>query len=78
KIKMVVQCTAVPCCLLSMSPAFSAWLDGWWDAGVFLSLRDCVLWLTVAITVYSGIEYVWRAVRMLGGDEASGPAVGDE
>lgn len=71
KIKMIVQCAAVPCSLLSMSGEFRYWLDGWWDAGVFLAVRDVILWLTVAITVYSGIEYVWRAARMLRGGGSS-------
>ena len=65
KIKMVVQCAAVPLCLLSLSEPFLASLPDWLPADRFLMLRDVALWGTVAITVYSGVEYVWRAFRML-------------
>jgi CDP-diacylglycerol--glycerol-3-phosphate 3-phosphatidyltransferase len=67
KIKMVVQCAAVPLCLLSLSEPFLASLPDWLPADRFLVLRDVTLWGTVAITVYSGVEYVWRAFRMLAG-----------
>lgn len=70
KIKMIVQCTAVPFCLLSLSGEFLGWLEGSWfgqfvDRGLFFQTRDVILWGTIAVTVYSGVEYTWRAFRML-------------
>ena len=65
KIKMVVQCVAVPLCLLSLSAPFLASLPEWYDANRFRLLRDVSIWATVGITVYSGVEYTWRAFRML-------------
>ena len=58
KIKMVLQCAAVTGCLLS--------LDEWFAAmSPFLLARDALLWSAVAVTIYSGIEYTYRAYRML-------------
>ncbi|MBL8849211.1 MAG: CDP-diacylglycerol--glycerol-3-phosphate 3-phosphatidyltransferase [Planctomycetaceae bacterium] len=65
KLKMILQCIAVPACLLSLSPEFNAWLTPWLSESAFLVLRDACLWLAVAITVYSGLEYTLRAARML-------------
>jgi len=65
KIKMVVQCVAVPLCLLSLSTPFLASLPEWCDADRFHRLRDLSILATVGITVYSGVEYTWRAFRML-------------
>ncbi|MBM3968966.1 MAG: CDP-diacylglycerol--glycerol-3-phosphate 3-phosphatidyltransferase [Planctomycetes bacterium] len=57
KIKMALQCVAVAVSLLSMDARF---------AGVeFIWLRDVILWATVAATAYSGVEYTYRAYRML-------------
>ncbi len=57
KIKMVLQCAAVTASLLSMDERFTA--------PAFILVRDIVLWATVAVTVYSGVEYTYRAYRML-------------
>ena len=70
KIKMIVQCVAVPFCLLSLSGEFLGWLESSWfgqfvDRGLFFRTRDVILWGTIAVTVYSGVEYTWRAFRML-------------
>jgi CDP-diacylglycerol--glycerol-3-phosphate 3-phosphatidyltransferase len=65
KIKMIVQCVAVPLCLLSLSEPFVASLPDWFGVDRFRMLRDMTVWATVGITVYSGIEYTWRAFRML-------------
>jgi len=67
KIKMVVQCTAVPFCLLSLSDPFLGSLPEWFGADQFRVVRDVAVWATVGITVYSGVEYTWRAFRMLAG-----------
>jgi CDP-diacylglycerol--glycerol-3-phosphate 3-phosphatidyltransferase len=65
KIKMIVQCAAVPLCLLSLSDPFVASLPDWFGVDRFRILRDVTVWATVGITVYSGLEYTWRAFRML-------------
>ena len=63
KIKMTLQCVAVTGSLLSMDSRFASWPE-------FLIARDIVLWATVAVTVYSGVEYSYRAFKMLRGDSA--------
>jgi CDP-diacylglycerol--glycerol-3-phosphate 3-phosphatidyltransferase len=60
KIKMIVQCAAVALSLLSLDAWFAAWPE-------FLKTRDVLLWGTVAITLYSGVEYTCRAYRLLRG-----------
>lgn len=63
KLKMLIQSVTVPCCLLSLAPQVQNGLGSLW--GEFLLLRNAMLWLTVLITLYSGIEYLWRAWRLL-------------
>ncbi|GDY07784.1 hypothetical protein LBMAG52_12700 [Planctomycetia bacterium] len=58
KIKMVLQCVAVTGSLLSMDSRFA-------EVSQFILARDVILWATVAVTVYSGVEYTYRAYRML-------------
>lgn len=58
KIKMVLQCMAVTGSLLSMDGRLT-------DVAQFILARDIVLWATVAVTIYSGVEYTYRAYRML-------------
>lgn len=58
KIKMVLQCAAVAASLLSMDIRFA-------EISSFILIRDVILWATVAVTVYSGVEYTYRAYRML-------------
>lgn len=65
KIKMGFQCVAVPLCLLSLSPEFMTLWTKWSTQSMFLRLRDLTIWATVAITVYSGVEYSWRAFQIL-------------
>ena len=65
KIKMGLQCTAVPFCLLSLSPDFQSQVEKLMDWSRFIGLRDFVVFLTVVVTLYSGVEYTWRAVRVL-------------
>jgi CDP-diacylglycerol---glycerol-3-phosphate 3-phosphatidyltransferase len=57
KIKMFLQCVAVTASLLSLDARFNS--DG------FRMLRDVILWITIAVTVYSGVSYTYRAYRML-------------
>lgn len=58
KIKMILQCGAVTASLLSMDAEFAA-------VSSFLLARDILLWGMTAATVYSGVEYTYRAYRML-------------
>jgi len=57
KLKMVIQCMAVTGSLLSLSPLIAG--------PTFNALRDFVLWGAVAITVWSGVVYIYRAREML-------------
>jgi CDP-diacylglycerol---glycerol-3-phosphate 3-phosphatidyltransferase len=65
KIKMGFQCLAVPLCLLSLSPEFITSWKSLISEGLLFQLRDLAIWATVAITVYSGVEYSWRAFLIL-------------
>ncbi len=73
KVKMVLQCVAVPVCLLSLSPEFREMIGGGKMAGLFDVFRDVVLWVTVAVTIYSGAEYTVRGFRMLSVAMQQGP-----
>lgn len=62
KLKMFLQCAAATACLLSMDPAFAVGSI----SGLRISLvRDILLWLMVAVTVWSGVVYVRRAMQIL-------------
>ena len=62
KLKMFLQCDAATASLLSLDPAFS----GLSVAGIgFLQIRDILLWSMVAVTVWSGYDYVLRAIELL-------------
>lgn len=63
KLKMATQSVTIPICLLSLSPVVSAWLGDY--AAHFVMLRDVMIWLTLATTVYSGLEYIWRGIQMM-------------
>lgn len=58
KIKMVLQCAAVTGSLLSMDARFA-------DVPTFILVRNVLLWAMTAVTIYSGVEYTFRAYRML-------------
>ena len=64
KLKMVLQCVAAPACLyfLSYADAADAPAWSWW-------LMVGSVWGTVAITVYSGVIYIFVAVRLIRGDD---------
>jgi CDP-diacylglycerol--glycerol-3-phosphate 3-phosphatidyltransferase len=64
KLKMLLQCMAVPLSLLSLSPEFLRDAAAWVSPAQFNGLRDAALWLAVAITVLSGLEYFVRAIRL--------------
>ena len=62
KFKMFLQCVAATVCLLSLDPTFASWSF----AGVSFTLfRDILLWSMVAVTVWSGVDYVRRAIQLL-------------
>ncbi len=65
KIKMGFQCLAVPLCLLSLSREFLSNWSSVISEPQLIHLRDLSIWATVAITVYSGVEYSWRAFHIL-------------
>jgi len=57
KLKMAMQCAAVTASLVSLSPEMTwQWLP---------QVRDVLLWLAVAVTIWSGMVYVVRAARLL-------------
>ena len=57
KAKMALQCVAVTAALLSLSPKPDwSWLP---------FVRDVLLWAAVIVTIWSGVVYVVRAVRLL-------------
>lgn len=61
KLKMALQCAAVPAALLSLDARFrSDW---------FVVTRDVLLWTAVAVTVISGLVYVVRAAAILNRDQ---------
>lgn len=70
KAKMMLQCVAVTASILSLSPQLKwSWL---------IPARDILLWTAVAVTIWSGMVYVVRAVRLLRPDasEKSNPESG--
>ena len=58
KIKMVVQCAAVPMSLLSLTEELK-------DVEWFLAARNVTIWTAVVVTVFSGVFYAVRAITML-------------
>ena len=64
KLKMFLQCVAATAAILSMHPPLATWSVG----GVsFTCVRDVLLWTMVAVTVWSGWDYVQRAIQILRG-----------
>ena len=62
KLKMFLQCVAATVCLLSLDASVGAWsLAGFGLA----TIRDLLLWLMVAVTIWSGLDYIRRAVQLL-------------
>lgn len=59
KLKMTTQCVAVTASLLSLSPEVYRHFES------FVTVRDVLLWTAVAVTVWSGAAYIWRAVLIL-------------
>lgn len=65
KLKMGLQCVAVPLCLISLSPDFKSQFETVMDFKWFRWLRDTTVVLMTLVTVYSGLEYTWRAFQVL-------------
>jgi CDP-diacylglycerol--glycerol-3-phosphate 3-phosphatidyltransferase len=59
KLKMVVQCAAVAGSLLYLESG-----QGSGSKETFAVVRDIVIWSAVGITLYSGYDYVIRAVKL--------------
>jgi CDP-diacylglycerol--glycerol-3-phosphate 3-phosphatidyltransferase len=62
KLKMFLQCAAVTASLLSLDPTCAAWS---FAGASFPLLRDVLLWSMVAVTIWSGVVYVRRAIVLL-------------
>ncbi|MCA9040736.1 MAG: CDP-diacylglycerol--glycerol-3-phosphate 3-phosphatidyltransferase [Planctomycetaceae bacterium] len=58
KVKMTLQCVAVTFSLLSLSP------DYFFQESWFLICRDILLWVAILVTLYSGLEYIFRATHL--------------
>ncbi len=65
KVKMGLQCVAVPLSLLSLSPEFREDISGILSPSAFDTFRDVFLWATVLFTIYSGVEYTVRGFQLL-------------
>jgi CDP-diacylglycerol--glycerol-3-phosphate 3-phosphatidyltransferase len=65
KLKMALQSVAVPLCLLSLSPDFRRQAEETISLAWFLGIRDIAVVVMTLVTVYSGLEYSWRAFRLL-------------
>jgi phosphatidylglycerophosphate synthase len=66
KAKMILQCVCVPAVLIMVNwPQEVGPLEGWtrpWILGI--------VWTTVAVTAWSAVPYIMRALRALRGEEA--------
>lgn len=61
KLKMIVQCIAIGASLVALDPLASGSALG---PGLRM-IRDISLWLAAAITLWSGVSYSLRALRLL-------------
>lgn len=67
KLKMFLQCAALTVALLTMDQSFMAWCDSIAAGSLetVKSLRDGLLWTMVAVTLWSGWDYVQRGIEIL-------------
>ncbi len=63
KLKMLLQSIVIPFAIISLSPWFQGKLGENFSA--FIMTRDVLLWTMVAVTVYSGVEYILRAWQLM-------------
>ena len=57
KLKLIIQAFAIPACILSLENSLQS-------TPAFLLVRDLLVYGTVLITLYSGIEYTYRGVNL--------------
>ena len=57
KLKLIIQAFAIPACILSLENSIQS-------TPAFLLVRDLLVYGTVLITLYSGIEYTYRGVNL--------------
>ena len=62
KLKMFLQCVAATASLVSLDPMCSTWSVGMLGIA---QIRDVLLWTMVAVTVWSGVDYVRRAIQLM-------------
>ena len=62
KLKMVLQSVTILVILVYVN--YHSWLHGSPYEGWATKFRDLCIWVTIAITVYSGLDYVRRAAAM--------------
>jgi CDP-diacylglycerol---glycerol-3-phosphate 3-phosphatidyltransferase len=61
KIKMVLQCAALFAIFVALKvPEWSSESPATWNL-----IRDVLIWLMLAATALSGLQYLWRAVSVL-------------
>ncbi|WP_437191903.1 CDP-diacylglycerol--glycerol-3-phosphate 3-phosphatidyltransferase [Planctomicrobium sp. SH527] len=63
KVKMLLQSIVIPVAMLSLSDRFQGWLGEGFPT--YVVIRDVMLWGMVVVTVYSGVEYIFRAWRIM-------------
>jgi CDP-diacylglycerol--glycerol-3-phosphate 3-phosphatidyltransferase len=67
KLKMFLQCAALTVALLTMDQPFMEWCDAQ-SAGAAQKVvfaRNYLLWIMVAVTLWSGWDYVRRGIQLL-------------
>ena len=62
KLKMVLQSVTILVILVYVN--YYSWIHGSRYEGAATWFRDLCIWVTIAITIYSGLDYVRRAVAM--------------
>ncbi len=66
KLKMFLQCAALTIALLLMDESVRDWLTRTFAAVSTLNtIRDALLWVMVAVTVWSGWDYVLRGIQIV-------------
>lgn len=74
KLKMFLQCVSLTVALLTMDAACMTWCNDM-KAGLadqVILVRNVLLWTMVAVTLWSGWDYVLRAIRILSPRDSQG------
>ncbi len=66
KLKLIIQAVAIPVCILSLEHSFQ-------ENGTFLMIRDVLVYGTILITLYSGLEYTYRGATLFRARQAEQP-----